>query len=403
MRPPVLPDLRAVRRLLIIRLSSIGDVVHAIPLSAALGEAFPHLEITWLVEEMSADIVTGNPYLKEVIVVPRGRWKQGRLRSPRVWREYLAFLADLRRRRFEVSLDIQGHSKSGLMALATGAPYRLGWWRLRDGAQFASRPLPRRPESVHRVDWFLDVARALGAEPTAVRFPLAIPEASRAQAAELLRSVGIAPSAPYAVLNPATGDHNRRWGARPYAELAVALAERHGLPSVLIGSGKDRTLCAEIIALARERQGVRVTSPNAPHSDAQAGALIPVSLAGQTDLKQLAAVLEGCTIQVCGDTGSAHIAAALGRPVVATFGPTDPAHAGPWGQLDRVLARRDLCFPDCPGRCRSIERRSGGTQAIGAQGEPTPRLSSAEAITPCLRAITPAEVLARVEQVLYES
>lgn len=384
MRSLALPDLRAARRLLIIRLSSIGDVVHAIPLSAALGEAFPHLEITWLVEEMSADIVTGNPYLKEVIVVPRGRWKQGRLRSPRVWREYLAFLADLRRRRFDVSLDIQGHSKSGLMALAAGAPHRLGWWRLRDGSQFASRPLPRRPESVHRVDWFLDVARTLGAEPMTVRFPLAIPEASRAQAAALLRSVGIAPPARYAVLNPATGDHNRRWGARAYAELAVALAERHGLPSVLIGSGKDRTLCAEILALAGERHPA------------------PVSLAGQTDLKQLAAVLEGSAIHICGDTGSAHIAAALGRPVVATFGPTDPAHAGPRGQLDRVLARRDLCFPDCPGRCRSIERHSGGAQAIGDQGEPIPRLSSAEAIAPCLRAITPAEVLARVEQVLYE-
>src|ERR1041385_1708149 len=97
-----LPDLHNVRRLLIIRLSSIGDVVHALPVSAALGEAFPQMEITWLVEEMSADIVTGNPYLNEVLVVPRSRWKQGRLRSPQVWREYLGFLGALRRRRFEV-------------------------------------------------------------------------------------------------------------------------------------------------------------------------------------------------------------------------------------------------------------------------------------------------------------
>src|SRR5437763_1276090 len=138
-----LPDLRDLRRVLIIRLSSIGDVIHALPVSAALGEAYPHLELTWLVEEMSAEVVTGNPYLKEVIVIPRSRWKRGRMRSPQVWREYLAFLADLRRRRFDLSLDLQGYAKSGLLALAAGAPYRFGWWRLREGAAWVSHALPR--------------------------------------------------------------------------------------------------------------------------------------------------------------------------------------------------------------------------------------------------------------------
>lgn len=96
-----LPDLRTAQRVLIIRLSSIGDVVHALPVSAALGEAFPHLELTWIVEESAADVVRGNPYLHEVIVVPRERWKRGR-KSPRIWREYLDFLQMLRERRFDV-------------------------------------------------------------------------------------------------------------------------------------------------------------------------------------------------------------------------------------------------------------------------------------------------------------
>ena len=99
---PKLPlDLNRVQRLLIIRLSSIGDVTHALPLSAALKAAYPHLEITWIVEEMSAEIVTGNPALQEVIIVPRSRWKQGRWRSPQVWREYRTFMQELRARRFE--------------------------------------------------------------------------------------------------------------------------------------------------------------------------------------------------------------------------------------------------------------------------------------------------------------
>src|SRR5437763_2618921 len=104
MIPSRLPDLRTVHRVLIIRLSAIGDVIHALPLASALKDAYPHLEITWLVEEIPADMVLGNPDLERVIVVPRSRWKRGRARSPQVWREYLALLAELRRYRFDLTI-----------------------------------------------------------------------------------------------------------------------------------------------------------------------------------------------------------------------------------------------------------------------------------------------------------
>ncbi len=402
-----LPDLRDVHRLLIIRLSSIGDVIHALPLAAALGEAYPHLEITWLVEEMSAEIVTGNPYLKEVLVIPRSRWKRGRWRSPQVWREYAAFLAGLRRRRFDVTLDLQGYAKSALLALATGAPYRLGWWRLRDGAGLVSKSLPRRPESVHRVDWFLDVARALHAEPEKVRFPLHVPEAARRRVADLLCAGGIGPGTPYAVLNPAVGDQTRRWGAARYAQLAAGLAATYRLPSILIGSGKDRAICAEVRTLALAATPVWSESGLAP----------PLDLAGQTDLKELAAVLEACAVHVCGDTGSAHIAAALERPVIALYGPTDPAHAGPWGQQENVLAHRELCQADCwvrrcayaavePGSVLEDDKGREGQKA-GTAADVDNALSPlqfdppAASVARCLSAITPEEVLQRVGQVLY--
>src|SRR5580700_6267247 len=105
-----LPDLNRVERVLIIRLSSIGDVAHALPVAAALKDSFPHLELTWIVEEMSADIVSGSPCLNSVIVIPRNRWKkQGRLTSPIVWREYCLLLRTIRRGRFDVALDLQGY------------------------------------------------------------------------------------------------------------------------------------------------------------------------------------------------------------------------------------------------------------------------------------------------------
>ncbi len=371
-----LPDLNRVKRLLIIRLSSIGDVTHALPVSAALGEAFPHLEITWIVEEMSAQIVLGNPCLHDVIVVPRSRWKQGRWRSPQVWREYLAFLRMLRRRRFEVTVDLQGYAKSAFMALATGAKHRFGWWRLRDGANLASRSLPRRPESVHRTDWFLDVARAFGAISEPVKFPLHVPEEARDRVRGLLEAEGIACGSPFAVLNPAVGDQTRRWGAERYAEVALELAKRFGMPSVLIGSGKDAAICDEVRTLAEQSESW------------PAKVVAPLSLAGQTDLKELAAVLAGCAVHICGDTGSVHIAAALGRPVVALYGPTDPLMAGPWGQSENVLSHRELCADGC------TVRECVYTRPVGD--------APAERAARCLAAITPGEVLRKVEEILYE-
>jgi lipopolysaccharide heptosyltransferase I len=386
-----LPDLREANRLLIIRLSSIGDVTHALPLSAALGDAFPHLELTWLVEEMSAPIVTGNPYLHDVIVIPRSRWKRGRLRSPAVWREFLQFGRDLRRRRFDVSLDVHGHAKSGLMALLAGAPHRLGWWDLRDGASLASRPLPKRPESAHRVDWFLDVARRLGAGAGEVRFPLFIPEEARLRARTLLEDAGIPPGAPFAVLTPAAGDMQRRWPVARYAELAGRLSRERSLPVVLVGSAKDTGPCERVRHLAT-KETVQET-----------GAQPVVSVAGRTELKELAAVLEMSAFVVSGDTGSAHIAAALARPVIGLYGPTDPAHAGPWNQLANVISRRDVCTPDCTAnRCAhgcpgASAARARGAMPASDVGPDAQDDECADAPARCMRTISVDDVMRNVD------
>ena len=362
-----MPDLRTVKRLLIIRLSSIGDVVHALPVSAELGEAFPNLEITWVVEEMSADIVSGNPYLKEAIIAPRQNRKQSGMGSAQVWREYSAFLRDLRRRKFDVTLDLQGRAKSGVMAYATGAPFRFGWSGLGEGSELVSKRLPRRPESQHRVDWFLDAARAFGANPETVKFPLFIPDAARTRAKELLRQNGIDPEKPYAALNAATGNQVRRWGAERFAETIVELRRRYDLPSVLIGSEKDAALNQEIIALASNQAG--------------SNAAAPLDLAGKTNLKELAALLDACALHLCGDTGSAHIAAALGVPVIGLYGPTDPLHAGPYGQSANVSAHRELCGANCSGKgCGYV---AGGRE-----------------MARCLAAIETNDVTQRVEQIL---
>src|SRR5262245_43268537 len=122
---PVPPDMSKIHRLLIVKLSSIGDVVHALPVTAALGKSFPHLEISWIVEEMAAPIIQGNPYLSEVIVVPAAsRKSRGTISS---LKRFFEMRRDLRSRRFDLTLDLQGLSKSALVAWATGARLRYGY------------------------------------------------------------------------------------------------------------------------------------------------------------------------------------------------------------------------------------------------------------------------------------
>lgn len=371
------PDLTQVKRVLIIRLSSIGDVTHALPVAAALKDSYPHLELTWLVEEMSADIVTGSDSLSNVIVIPRNRWKkQGRLTSPAVWREYFALLQTIRRGRFDVSLDLQGYAKSAILAYASGARYKFGWRRLRDGSGLVSTKLPSRAESLHRVDQFLDVPSALGADRQPIRFPLHIPQGAREKAIALLAASGLREEVGYAVINPAAGSPNRKWSAENYGVLAAGLAERFHLGVVLVGSGKDRDVCSQVAEAARAANG----------ANSATGWL--ADLSGQTNIKELAAVLERCAVHISGDTGSAHIAAALKRPVVALYGPTDPTHAGPWQQLGSVLAHREYCIAGC------------GVRQCMVGCSPDGVTSGHAVMARCLSEITPDEVLSKVVQVI---
>ncbi len=374
MSKPHLPNLNQINRVLIIRLSSIGDVVHATPLSVALSEAFPHLEISWLVEEMSAEIVQGNPYLKEVIVVPRSRWKKGGWNSLHIWREKLAFLSSLRARKFDLTLDLQGYAKSGVMALATGAKHRIGWRRLRDGSEWISQAVPPRPESLHRVEWFLDVVGALGVQTETVNFPLTIPDSARQSLNTKLNAYGIEASRPYLVLNLATGNEVRRWGVEKYAELVLEIARRHPYSLILIGSKKDKPLNQALLDRIK---------PHYPESLPP-----PVDLAGETNLKELMALLEQTAVHITGDTGSTHIAAAMGIPTLSLYGPTDPVHAGAWGQAERTLSHRELCTRGCGGKecAHPCLRKHPATEA----GE-SPNVAA------CLDAITAQDVLKLLE------
>ena len=315
-------DMSQIRRLLIIKMSAMGDVVHALPVAAALKEAFPHLEISWAVEDIFAPLLTGNPSLEKVITFPKMSGK--RLRSSAAWGGYARSLGTAREERFDLSLDLQGLTKSAAVALYSGAPRRLGYHWLRELATLVEQPVPQRPQSIHIVDQYLDVAAFLGADITTPRFPLHIPYEEDAYIVQMLCEAGIDPEEPFITINPASAQRLKEWGTANYAALADAIDSELGLPTVLVTADE---LCA---AQVQKAAGKSV-----------------VNLAKRTNLKQLCAVLRRCTGHVCGDTGSGHIAAALGRPVISIVGPTDPDRSCPYGQRELALSRRDRCGSAC--------------------------------------------------------
>jgi heptosyltransferase-1 len=365
--PPSPPDLRTLKRVAIVKLSAIGDVVHALPVSAALGKAFPHLEVTWIVEQNSAPMVQGNPYLTEVIVLPEDL-KTNRL-SSRSWRRFMEVRKMLRERQFELAIDLQGLSKSAIVTWATGARYRYGQDWLRELAPLFEKRIPRRPESIHIVDQLLDVARHFGACPDSVEFPLHIPAEEETQAVELMTGAGILPDRPYLVINPSHGGGGHKgWSTEGYAKLVDAVNVDPGIPVLLVGSKSDNELANSIMS--------RAANP-------------PVSLVGKTSLKQLAAILKRSSLHLCGDTGSAHIAAALGTRVITIFGRTDPDRLAPYGNRQWVVHHRVQCADPC--------RHYHETMPVNRKQKclaPPPR---------CMDAVEAEEVIAMVRRALSES
>jgi lipopolysaccharide heptosyltransferase I len=320
-------DLNRIERVAIVKLTSIGDVVHALPVAAALKRSFPHLQLSWIVEERCAEMVTGNPYLHEVLTIPGKAWRHGAW-HPRTWQQVRRLVQELRARRFQLTIDLQGLLKSAVVARLTGAPTRIGYYWQREGAWLFNRVVPKQRDSTHAVQEYLDVARFLGAEAEPIEFPLYIPAQADERVQLLLENAGIVPAEGFISINPSAGRPFKRWRTQRWAELITQIDQRFHLPVVLVGSKADRPLAEEI----------RASTPVAF-----------ADMVGHTNLKELAAILRRSLIHLCGDTGSAHISVALNKPVIGLYGPSDPVRTSPYGQEHRLITHKHECVM-CNGR-----------------------------------------------------
>jgi lipopolysaccharide heptosyltransferase I len=302
------------RRILIIKPSAIGDVVHALPILNLLRRRWPDSKISWLVTPGCAGLLQGHPQLDEVIAFDRklfgSTWK-----SFGAARKLTAFSLSLRGRKFDLVVDLQGLFRSGLLAIQTGAPCRVGSTTAREfGWMFSTHLAPSRWENHHAVERYLDVAEFLGLGRSPVEFIFPTDDTDRNFVRNLLPD-----EEPFAVLLPATHWQTKRWPIEHFAALVEPLRKRFGLKTVVTGGPADVSLASAI-----------------------PGAL---NLAGKTNLRQLVALLERASLVIANDTGGMHIAAALNRPLVTMFGPTSPTQTGPYNRLDTVVQLDIPCSP----------------------------------------------------------
>jgi heptosyltransferase I len=298
-------------RILIVRLSAIGDVIHGLPVLCALRDALPTAFLGWVVEGRSGDLLEGHPALDELIRVPR-RW----LTSPR---EVLHLRRRLRALRFDAAIDLQCLTKSGVAAMLCGARRRIG--KAPPHARELSRWFHNELVNVggtHVIDHYLELLRPLGIESPEVRFDL--PEkAGDARTAEQMLRDNQLNARSFVVLNPGAGWPSKIWPAERYGELARRLMKTHALPSLAVwGGDAERPLAEGIVA-------------------ASGGA---ARLAPPTTLAELAAVCRRASLCVASDTGPMHLAVAVGTPTISLHGPSRADWCGAYGpQNIRLQAR----------------------------------------------------------------
>ena len=312
------------RRILIVKMSSLGDVIHALPTLYALKQNWPDAKITWAVHEQFGTVLPGQPWLDEVIYIDKKKLKS------------LSYLWHLRKelhsRHFDMCLDLQCLAKSALVSWLSGAPEKYGYWELREGSGLVNKGLVGPNKMGHVIERYLDTVRALGGTVDRIEFPLRHDEEAKKSVQLKLTAF----SGPYAVIVPGARWAVKEWPTQNFGALCKRLVDA-GVTPVLAGAPSDAAKADEVMAAAYESATtVAGTAGDAAAATAAATASNAtgtkvINLVGQTSLSELIELICGCAIYISADTGPLHMANALQKPLVALFGTTSPDRTGPYG------------------------------------------------------------------------
>jgi len=346
---------KSFERILLIKLSAIGDVIHSIPLANALRRHYPRARIDWLSKPTPAEFIRDLPAIDEVLIygehhteVPRYNW-DGVTHFVRLIRDhrFLAMLSRLRAARYDLVIDLQGQMRSGFVSMVTGAPVRIGfdrpresvweiegrglppgtikrvWKGAREGSWLAYTHHVKLPTlTIHAVDRNLLVGDLLGFARETPDFSISIRAHSERHVDELFRDLVRTTSRPPIVITPAALWETKRWRAEGFAAVARHFLAK-GYPVIVAGAPNEVAECA----------GIAAQAPGA------------VVFAGLTTLPELTALIRRCAIILTNDSGPLHLATALGKAVVTIFGPTNPVWVGPYRTPQALLTAGLACSP----------------------------------------------------------
>lgn len=299
-------------RILIVRLSAVGDVIHGLPVLNALRDRFPGALLAWVVEQRAAALLEGHAALDELVTLPRG-W----LKSPSVvWQ----LRRRLRALQPDTAIDLQGLAKSAVAARLSGAKQRIGFAdeKGRELSTWLNNCLVRTT-SRHIIDMNLELLRPLGIESPMVRFDIPESEPDRQTAEVIVREAGVANG--FAVINPGAGWPSKLWPPDRFAAVARWLGQSASVPTLVVWGGAQEKAWAEEIV---------------------AGSAGHARLSPPTTLTELAALARRARLFVGSDTGPLHLAAAVGTPCVGLYGPMPAERNGPYGPQHIALQPRQF-------------------------------------------------------------
>lgn len=327
-------------KILIVKLSAIGDVIHTLPALNAIREHYPDASITWLVEEDAAPLVQGHKALDRVLVSKRKRWLKA-FRSGsflNTIKEVYEFIKALRDTRYDMILDFQALLKSGiLIALARGRRkigFGKGLEHMEHSYIFLNERIPAVDMEIHALSRGVMLLHAVGIPTNEVEYKLPVSNHDRKKIDKLMKQHGINGLKSFIAINPVAKWETKLWPNEKFAELADTLIDRYDMKIVFTGGIKDYSINQAITSSMKGRA---------------------INFAGKTTLTELAALYEKATLVISTDTGPMHLGAAMGTPVVALFGPTASWRTGPYGKGHQIITAELECSPCFKRRCETTD------------------------------------------------
>lgn len=311
--------LEKIRKLLLIKPSSLGDIIHSFAFLSAIKENFPHIEVHWVVSKAFEELLTEHPLIEKLVVINKDKWRSLKNILSTI-KEFSKLSGQLKKENYDIAVDLQGLLRSGVITLLSGAELRCGFKETRELSHFFYNKKISVSGNIHAVVRYLEVARQLGCNINSVNFPL--PKAKQPPWLNDFED--------FVVIILFTRWQSKNWLIPYFVELIKMLPYK----AIIIGSKSD------------EADALRV----AQYSEGKA-----LSFAGKITLKELISVFKKTLFVITPDTGTMHLAVACGKKVVALFGPTDPCRTGPFGQGHLVIKSELSCSPCFKKYCKDLK------------------------------------------------